>query len=448
MTLKLHNTLSRSKQEFTPIDPTNVRMYLCGPTVYDYAHIGNARPAVVFDMLARLLRHTYGADHVTFARNITDIDDKIMTRAVAEGVSIEDISNKFADIYNADLAHLNVLPPDIEPRATEHLPEMIAMMEKLIQDGFAYEAEGHVLFNTPSMADYGGLSRHNPDELIAGSRVEVAPYKKSPMDFVMWKPSSDDQPGWESPWGRGRPGWHLECSAMIEKHLGDTIDIHCGGQDLIFPHHENEIAQSECSHGKKFVNYWMHNGYLTMSGEKMSKSIGNIRTIHGLTAEYPGEALRMTLLNAHYRQPMDFSEEGILEQKSRLDKWYRLTDGVDVGEIPMVLIDALSDDLNTSKALTVLSALAKPETASELLAGAQFMGLLMQTNDAWFKGDAKEGALDDAVIDALIVERAEAKANKDWGRGDEIRDQLKAEGIVLEDSATGTTWRRDNLGGN
>lgn len=442
MMLRLHNTLSRMREDFVPIDPKNVRMYLCGPTVYDYAHIGNARPAVVFDMLARLLRHVYGENHVTFARNITDIDDKIMARAVKDGVSIKEVSDKFTKIYNDDLASLNVLPPDIEPRATDHLPEMIAMMEKLIADGFAYEAEGHVLFNTPSMKDYGGLSRHDPEELIAGSRVEVAPYKKSPMDFIMWKPSVDDQPGWDSPWGRGRPGWHLECSAMIEKHLGETIDIHCGGQDLIFPHHENEIAQSECCHGKKFVNYWMHNGYLTMSGEKMSKSLGNIRTIHALAEEYPGEALRMTLLNAHYRQPMDFSEEGILEQKSRLDKWYRVTDGVDVGEVPTAMIEALNDDLNTSKALTVLSALAKPETASELLAGAQFMGLLMQSNDTWFKGDTKEGGLEDAAIDALIVERAEAKANKNWGRGDEIRDQLKAKGIVLEDSPTGTTWRR------
>ncbi len=442
MTIRIHNTLNRAKEEFIPEDPQNVRMYVCGPTVYDHAHIGNARPPVVFDVFYRLLRHVYGAEHVTYARNITDIDDKIMKRAAEEGVGIEVISKRYTDIYNADLAGLNVLPPDIEPKATEHLDEMRAMIQKLIDKGHAYEAEGHVMFDVASMETYGRLSKHGRDELVAGARVEVAPYKRDAADFVLWKPSADDQPGWDSPWGRGRPGWHLECSSMIEKHLGETIDVHGGGQDLIFPHHENEIAQSECCHGKQFVKYWMHNGYLNMSGEKMSKSLGNIRSISSLLEDYPGEALRLTLLGAHYRQPLDFNTDVIAEQKKRLDRWYRLVDGVEEGELSQDVIAALEDDLNTPQALAVLEGLAKPETAGDFLASARFIGLLMDTADNWFRGDVADGLSPDA-IEALIAERVEAKANRDFALSDKIRDDLKDQGIALEDGPAGTTWRRE-----
>ncbi len=443
MILYLHNSLTRRKEAFEPIDANNVRMYVCGPTVYDYAHIGNGRPPVVFDILYRLLRHRYGVDHVTYARNFTDIDDKIMKRAVEEGTSIEDVSERFTKIYQDDMKSLGVLPPNIEPKATQHLPEMIAMMETLIAKGNAYEADGHVLFHTPSMDDYGRLSGHGQDELIAGSRVEVAPYKKDATDFVMWKPSSDDQPGWDSPWGRGRPGWHLECSCMIAKHLGETIDIHGGGQDLIFPHHENEIAQSQCTHGKKFVNYWLHNGYLTMTGEKMSKSLGNVRKINDLAKEFPGEALRLTLLSAHYRQPLDFNGDVIKEQIRRLDKWYRVAGDVEAAsEAPQDFLEALYDDLNTPKALAILQSYLNSDPAA-FKAGAQFIGLMQQTADLWFKGDVSaEGSDDAAHIDALVAERDQAKKDKNWGRADEIRDQLKEQGIVLEDSPDGTIWRR------
>ena len=436
----VYNTLAREKQKFEPIDPKNVRMYVCGPTVYDYAHIGNARPVVVFDMLFRLLRHVYGEAHVTYARNITDIDDKIMDRAAREGVSIKEVSDKFDKIYQQDMATLGALDPTIQPRATDHLDEMIAMMEVLVTKGHAYEAEGHVMFNVPSMANYGTLSRHSRDELVA--RVDVAPYKRDAADFVLWKPSHDDQPGWESPWGRGRPGWHLECSCMIEKHLGETIDLHGGGQDLIFPHHENEIAQSECSHGAQFVKYWMHNGYLTVDGEKMSKSLGNFHTVHDLIADYPGEALRLSLLTAHYRQPVDFSEDSTREQKRRLDRWYRLTDGVEAAaDIPASVIDALKDDLNTPKAIAALDALASPETAADLKAGAQFMGLLSSTAGEWFQGGMQDGITPDQ-IEALINERLEARKNKDFATSDRIRNELAAKGIVLEDAAGVTTWRK------
>ncbi|WP_417461807.1 cysteine--tRNA ligase [Kordiimonas sp.] len=438
----LYNTLAREKQKFVPIDPENVRMYVCGPTVWDYAHIGNARPVVVFDMLFRLLRLEYGEDHVTYARNFTDIDDKIMKRANDEGVSIRTITNRYAKVYVEDMGTLGAMTPTIQPKATEHIPEMIRMMQTLIERGHAYEAEGHVMFNVPSMENYGRLSCHSRDELVAGARVDVAPYKKDSADFVLWKPSSDEQVGWNSPWGRGRPGWHLECSCMIEKHLGETIDIHAGGQDLIFPHHENEIAQSECTHGKQFVNYWMHNGYLTVDGEKMSKSLGNFHTVHDLIAEHPGEAIRMSLLTAHYRQPVDFSIESMREQKRRLDRWYRLTDGVvAAAEVPSSVTGALKDDLNTPKAIAALDALAASETAADLKAGAQFMGLLCEGAAKWFQGDAPEG-ISVADIEVKIADRLEARKNKDFAASDRIRDELLAKGILLEDGAGGTTWRK------
>lgn len=438
----LYNTIAREKQKFVPIDEKNVRMYVCGPTVWDYAHIGNARPVVVFDTLFRLLRLTYGDAHVTYARNFTDIDDKIMNRAAEEGVSIKTISNRYAKVYVEDMGTLGALTPTIQPKATEHIPEMIRMMQTLIERGHAYAAEGHVMFNVPSMENYGRLSRHSRDELVAGARVEVAPFKRDPADFVLWKPSTEEQVGWGSPWGRGRPGWHLECSCMIEKHLGETIDIHAGGQDLIFPHHENEIAQSECTHGKTFVNYWMHNGYLTVDGEKMSKSLGNFHTVHDLIAEHPGEAIRMSLLAAHYRQPVDFSIESMREQKRRLDRWYRLTDGVVASaDVPESVVDALKDDLNTPKAIAALDALATPEDAPKLKAGAQFMGFLQMGATAWFQGDAPEG-ISVAEIEAKISERLEARKNKDFAASDRIRDELAALGVVLEDSAGVTTWRK------
>lgn len=440
--IRLYNTLAREKQHFEPIDPNNVRMYVCGPTVYDYAHIGNARPVVVFDMLFRLLKHVFGDNNVTYARNITDIDDKIMEKAAAEGVGIKTISNRYAKVYADDMAVLGAQTPSLTPRATEHLPEMIKMMQKLIDDGHAYEAEGHVMFHVPSMKNYGQLSRHSRDELVAGARVDVAPYKKDSADFVLWKPSSDEQPGWGSPWGRGRPGWHLECSCMIEKHLGETIDIHAGGQDLIFPHHENEIAQSECAHGTQFVRYWMHNGYLTVDGEKMSKSLGNFHTVHDLVQTHPGEALRLSLLTAHYRQPIDFSLDSVDEQKRRLDRWYRLTDGVQAAaNVPGDVIEALSDDLNTPKAIAALDALASRETAAELKAGAQFMGLLLQNASTWFQGDAPDGISVEEIEEAINA-RLEARVNKDFAESDRIRDRLQGFGVILEDSSGGTTWRK------
>ena len=438
--IKVYNTLAREKQDFTPIDPENVRMYVCGPTVYDYAHIGNARPVVVFDMLFRLLRHVYGDTHVTYARNFTDIDDKIMNRADEEGVSIKAITKKFSSVYEADMATLNCLTPSLQPRATDHLPEMIKMMRTLIEKGHAYEAEGHVLFHVASMENYGLLSRHSRDELVAGARVEVATFKKDPADFVLWKPSGESQVGWGSPWGRGRPGWHLECSCMIEKHLGETIDIHGGGQDLIFPHHENEIAQSECTHGEKFVNYWMHNGYLTVDGEKMSKSRGNFHTVHDLIHKdnHEGEALRMSLLNAHYRQPVDFSHDAVREQKARLDRWYRLTENVEAADdVPESMIEALSDDLNTPKALAALDALASAETASELKAGAQFLGVLQKTNDEWF------AAFDDKQKEWIKVNGPlyeKARADKDFVLADKIRDEAETVGLAPEVSTEGIKW--------
>lgn len=438
--IKLYNTLAREKQTFTPIDPENVRMYVCGPTVYDFAHIGNARPVVVFDTLFRLLRHVYGEDHVTYARNVTDIDDKIMQRATKEGVSIKAVTKKFLSHYQNDMKTLNNLDPSLEPKATEHLPEMIKMMRTLIEKGHAYEAEGHVLFNVASMESYGALSRHSRDELVAGARVDVVSFKKDPADFVLWKPSDEDQVGWGSPWGRGRPGWHLECSCMIEKHLGKTIDIHGGGQDLIFPHHENEIAQSECCHDTKFVNYWMHNGYLTVDGEKMSKSLGNYHTVHDLIEDHEGEALRMSLLNAHYRQPVDFSHGAVREQKARLDKWYRLTEGVEAAaSVPDSVIEALSDDINTPKALAVLDALAAVETAAELKAGAQFMGVLQKTYEEWF-ADFSDEQKEWIVINGPLYKKA--RADKDFEKADEIRDEAQEVNISLSVSTDGVKWGR------
>lgn len=434
MTLFLYNTLSRQKEEFKPIDTQNVRLYACGPTVYNYAHIGNARPAVIFDLLAKVLRHIYGADHVTYTRNITDIDDKIIQAAADTGEEIGAITEKFAKIYNEDMGALGVDMPDHQPRATDYIPEMIDMVSALIAEGHAYAAEGHVLFNVPSWPDYGQLSRRNRDDMIAGARVEVAPYKKDPSDFILWKPSTDDQPGWESPWGRGRPGWHLECSAMNAKINGKHFDIHAGGEDLIFPHHENEIAQSTCAHGgEKYVNYWLHNGHLMVEGQKMSKSAGNFLLVHDLVREYPPEALRLVLLSAHYRQPFDFTKAAIEQAKKTLDRYYGLLrDYAGKGEAadaPAAFMAALEDDLNTPKAFAELAAIAKQfgddtqdkaQTAAQLKAAGAMLGLLQQDPAAWFAGDTPV-EVDAAQIEALKA----ARAAKDFKTSDALRAEIE-----------------------
>ncbi len=431
MDIRLYNTMTRRKEVFSPADPNRVTMYVCGPTVYNRSHIGNARPAVVFDVLARLLRHKYGADHVVYARNITDIEDKIIASAAAEGVPIDVITNRFADHYRDDMRALGVIDPDIEPLATQHVPQMVDMIARLIERGHAYAAEGHVLFDVPSWPDYGKLSRRPMDEMIAGARVEVAPYKRSPADFVLWKPSSDDQPGWDSPWGRGRPGWHIECSAMIRAQLGETIDIHGGGIDLQFPHHENEIAQSQCAHnGTPLARVWMHNGFLDMGGEKMSKSLGNVTLIEDLLkAGHRGEVLRLALLMGHYRQPLDWTDDLIAQAKARLDRWWRKADGVAPGAYPQAFLTALADDLNTPEALASLS--AADVDAPQLAAALALLGITQP-----------EASGGDTDIDALVAARTAARATRDWAESDRIRDSLAASGIVLEDGATGTTWRR------
>ncbi|MFC4270232.1 cysteine--tRNA ligase [Sneathiella chungangensis] len=475
MTLHLYNTAHRRKEEFVPLKPGKVGMYVCGPTVYDTAHIGNARPVVIFDVLARLLRHL-GYD-LTYVRNITDVEDKIIEAAAKNGESIEALTTRTTKAYHDDMAALNALPPDLEPRATEHIDGMIKMISTLIEKGHAYEAEGHVLFDVTSMADYGKLSGRNRDDMIAGARVEVAPYKKDPADFVLWKPSTEDMPGWDSPWGRGRPGWHIECSVMSEATLGITFDIHGGGRDLIFPHHENEVAQSCCAHdGAEFARYWVHNGFLTVEGDKMSKSLGNFRTVRELLAEAPGEALRLNMLSTHYRQPLDWTAEGVKRAKTNLDRLYTALqhlEGVEAGPLEPApdVIAALEDDLNTPQALAALFALggeankatddaAKARIKGQLLGSGALLGLLQQTPKEWFQGgtvhlkaDSIEArselgspvltsVISKENIEALIAERDEAKKQRNYARADEIRDNLKAEGIILEDGPNGTTWKR------
>jgi len=433
--IRLHDTMAREKRVFTPADPRRVTMYVCGPTVYNRAHIGNARPAVVFDVLARLLRHVYGPNSLVYARNVTDVDDKIIEAARAEGVEPAVITARYERFYNEDMGALGVALPDIAPHATDHVGQMVTMIIRLIGTGNAYEADGHVLFNVPSDPDYGALGRRDRDAMIAGARVEVAAYKKDPADFVLWKPSPDGTIGWDSPWGRGRPGWHIECSAMIAEHLGDTIDIHGGGLDLIFPHHENEIAQSRCAHeGAPLSRYWVHNGFLSMAGsEKMSKSLGNVVTVGELFAQgHKGEVLRFALLSAHYRQPLEWSEALIAQSKATLDRLYRAAGDGD-GEPNAGVIDALADDLNTPLALSRLSAI---EHGGTLRASARLMGLLEEDGSAWFQGAA------DDRIEALIADRAEAKQRRDFAEADRIRAALADEGILLEDGPQGTIWRR------
>jgi cysteinyl-tRNA synthetase len=454
MSLQLFNSLTRRVEPFAPLDPSRVTMYVCGPTVYNYVHIGNARPYVVFGVLANLLRRRYGA--VRYARNITDVDDKINNAAREQGVPIGVITGRFAAAYREDMAALGIAPPDIEPEVTAHIPQIIEMIQQLIANGHAYEAEGHVLFAVGSFEGYGKLSRRDTDEMLAGARVEVAPYKRDPGDFVLWKPSTDDLPGWDSPWGRGRPGWHIECSAMAATHLGETIDIHAGGVDLQFPHHENEIAQSECAHGGRiFARYWLHNGMLNFGGTKMSKSLGNIEKIHDLVRAHPPEALRYALLSAQYRQPLEWSD-GLIEQSVRtLDRLYgTLRDLADVDApavIPASVEAALDDDLNTPSVLAEIARIAgearKAESSeprrqlkSDLLGAGLALGLLQQDPAAWFaRGTSGD---DDARIQALIDERNAAKKSRDFPRADAIRDQLAGEGILLEDTPQGVRWKR------
>ncbi|MDF2368062.1 cysteine--tRNA ligase [Sneathiella sp.] len=491
MTLHLYNTAHRKKEEFVPMEPGKVGMYVCGPTVYDRAHIGNARPVVIFDVLARLLCHL--GYEVTYVRNITDVDDKIIEAAAKNDENIDKLTARTTAAFHEDMDELNALKANqepsaielgngnfkmIEPRATEHIDGMIRMISTLIEKGHAYEAEGHVLFDVTSMADYGKLSGRNRDDMIAGARVEVAPYKKDPADFVLWKPSTDDMPGWDSPFGRGRPGWHIECSVMSEATLGITFDIHGGGRDLIFPHHENEVAQSCCAHdGAEFARYWVHNGFLTVEGDKMSKSLGNFRTVQDVLEEAPGEAIRLNMLSAHYRQPLDWTAEGVTRAKANLDRLYNALkhlEDVEAGSIEPAaeVIAALEDDLNSPQALTELYALAgeankasnaaeKARIKGQLLGSGHLLGLLDKSPKEWFqsitvhhlKAESIEArselgspvltsVISKENIEALIAERDETKKQKNYKRADEIRDNLKAEGIVLEDGPGGTTWKR------
>jgi cysteinyl-tRNA synthetase len=475
MALVLHNTLSRAREPFEPAAPGRVTMYVCGPTVYNYAHVGNARPYVVFDVLARLLRRTYT---LLYARNVTDVDDKINDAAAAEGQPISVVTDRYLAAFHEDLRVLGVAPPDVEPRVTQTIPEIVRMIERLIAAGFAYAAQGHVMFEVAKYGDYGHLSRRDPDEMLAGARVEVAPYKKSAADFVLWKPSPGNLVGWDSPWGRGRPGWHIECSAMAETHLGETIDIHGGGVDLVFPHHENEVAQSTCAHGgRPFARYWLHNGLVQANGEKMSKSLGNVKLIKDLLASSGGETIRLALLTAHYRQPLDWTDQLVGETRQKLDRMYgALRDagvsgaspGKPEADPPPGVLAALEDDLNTPEALAELFGIVraanratepreKRALAESLRAGAWLLGLLSADPAAWFRGglaaetgaqasaDAYVGTTtnEDTEIDRLVAQRDALRRDRNFKEADRIRQELAARGIAIEDVAGGSArWRR------
>ncbi len=456
--MQLHNTLTGQKEAFSPLDPSRVTMYVCGPTVYSFAHIGNFRPPVVFDTLARVLRRRFG--RVDYARNITDIDDKINAAAAREGVDIRVITDRYAAAYHEDLKALGVEPTTHEPRVTEHLPQIIAMIERLIASNHAYAAEGHVLFHTLSYGDYGRLSKRDEQSLMAGARIEVAPYKKHAGDFVLWKPSADDQPGWDSPWGRGRPGWHIECSAMSEAVLGNTIDIHGGGHDLIFPHHENEIAQSTCAHGGAvYARFWLHNGFVNVNHEKMSKSLGNVLLVHELLKTMPGEVIRLVLLTGHYRQPLDWTDDVAADARRKLDRLYgalRDLAGIEAAagvSAPQAFIDALEDDLNTPMALAELFELVRAANKAEsdadkarfkaqLLDAASLLGLLQQEPEAWFSQATSESDLSAERIEQLIAERNAARKSRNFADADRIRKELADAGVLIEDGADGTRWRR------
>ncbi len=460
MELRLHDTLTKEKRAFVPLDRNNVRMYVCGPTVYDFAHIGNARPLIVFDVLFRLLRQLYGADHVTYVRNITDVDDKINDRAARDfpglplNEAIRKVTETTAAQFHADVAALGCLPPTFEPRATDFvLPrpdgkaDMVTLIKQLIARGHAYEAGGEVLFDTQSMPDYGALSGRKLDEQQAGARIAVDAHKKHPTDFVLWKQSSENEPGWESPWGRGRPGWHIECSAMSAAYLGDVFDIHGGGLDLIFPHHENEIAQSRCAHGTPaMANYWMHNGFLQVEGEKMSKSLGNFVTIRDVLADWPGEVLRLNMLKTHYRSPIDWTLKGLEESAKTLDDWYWVAADVESGQVSADVIEALSDDLNTPQMTASLHSLRNSAASGNerdrgaFAASLRLLGFLSESSADWNRRKQQASGIDVKQVDALILDRTAARARKDFKESDRIRDELAAMGVVIKDSKDGTTW--------
>ena len=456
--IKIFNTLSGKKEDFHPLDSNHIKIYACGPTVYNYAHIGNARMAVVFDTLVRVLKFKF--DKVTYVSNITDIDDKIIDAANDQKVPINEITEKYTNIYNEDMAKLSVNIPDIQPKATQYISEMIELIEDLIKKGHAYEIEGHVLFHVPSYKNYGMLSNRNREEQVAGSRVEIAPFKKDPADFVLWKPSSDDQPGWESPWGFGRPGWHTECSAMSEKTLGLPFDIHGGGRDLTFPHHENEIAQSCCStadinNPNSYANYWMHNGFVTINGEKMSKSLGNIILVKDLSNEYHGEVIRLALMSSHYRQGLDWNEKVIHQAKKLLDKLYKVLLDLELEDLVEIQdnewINPLMDDLNTPGFIANINVLVKDYLSaqeeqksilkSKLILLGNLMGILQEDPKSWFEVNESNINLSKAEIEGLISERNEAKKTKNYERADMIRDELMEQGIEIMDNSSGTSWK-------
>ena len=455
MTLHLYDTFSKSKREFRPIDPNNIRMYVCGPTVYDYAHVGNARPVIVFDTLFRIMRHTYGVDHVTYVRNITDVDDKIIEAANSNEEDISSLTSRTIQYFHEDASYIGALVPTIEPKATDHINEMVEMIETLIVKGFAYEIDGNVLFSSSKYDQYGKLSGKNIDELIAGARVDIEDFKKEASDFILWKPSKDNEPGWESPWGKGRPGWHIECSAMSKKYLGDTFDIHGGGQDLIFPHHENEIAQSECCHEKKFANYWLHNGFLTVEGNKMAKSNGNFITVNELKDRYHGEVIRLAMLMTHYRQPLNWTENSLLESKKILNKWFSFFLDIEISKVDEDFVDesilsALKDDINTPKAISELHQLFKNCTKEDVLSikkfinSARLLGLMLSSPKEWMEWNVRENNLDEIKINELIEKRNLLRDQGNYSDADKIRDQLDELEIILEDKDGKTTWKQKN----
>ena len=451
MPLQIYDTFSNEKKLFEPIDPSNVRMYVCGPTVYDFPHVGNARPVIVFDLLFRLLRRIYGVDNVTYVRNITDVDDKIITAASENNEDIKSLTERTIKFFHDDADYIGALEPTFEPKATDYINDMIDIISSLIEKDYAYVSEDNVLFSASKFSKYGQLSGKNLEEMIAGSRVEVESFKRSSSDFVLWKPSKSSEPGWDSPWGKGRPGWHIECSAMSEKLLGKNFDIHGGGQDLIFPHHENEIAQSECANNEKFANFWLHNGFVNVEGNKMSKSEGNFVTVNQLKQKYQGEVIRLAMISTHYRQPLNWTENNLIECKKTLDKWYQLISennfSFDNEKISSEVINALEDDLNTPKAISVLHQLYKDCKSSDrnkvetFLSSANFLGILMHTSSEWLSWGKEKLSIDEKQIELLISERKSARDNGNFEKADKIRNDLEHKGIVLEDNEGKTTWR-------
>ena len=453
MDYQFYDTYSNTKKSFTPLDASNVRMYVCGPTVYDYAHVGNARPVIIFDIVYRMLNLKYGAEHVTYVRNITDVDDKIIEASNSLNEDISTLTERTINYFHDDASYVGALQPNVEPKATDHIPEMINIIEKLIKKNHAYEADGNVLFAVNTFDNYGNLSGKSLEDLIAGSRVEVANYKKNPADFTLWKPSKANEPGWESPWGKGRPGWHIECSAMSEKYLGQTFDIHGGGQDLTFPHHENEIAQSESCNDKKFANFWMHNGFLSIEGEKMSKSLGNFITINELKDTYQGEVIRFNMMLTHYRQPLNWTEKSLLDSKKTLDKWYKIIVTYDKplasksDLISEKMLSALADDVNTPQAIAELHQLYKVANDGDVDAleifynSCQFLGILISDYNSWSSWQSKTMDIDENLINGLIEKRNEARSAKDFPEADRIRDELLNLGVILEDKDNKTTWK-------